>query len=117
MADEHNPYDLDGNALKEKTRHEVELTSAAMWEADVRWLMGHRQGRRIVFKMMDEAKVFHTIFNANALLMAHSAGVKDLAFRFLDVINRRCPDLYTKMMQEHHDDRYDGTGVRTDSNS
>ena len=89
----------------------------ALWESDVRWLMGHKRGRRIVFKIMEEAKLLHSIFNPNALQMAHSAGMKDLAFRLLDVINRRCPDHYTKMMQEHHDDRPDGIGVRNDSTS
>ena len=113
MAVEHNPYDLEGQALAEKERQEEQLSGLAQWESDVRWLMGHKRGRRVVFKIMDEAKVFHTIFNPNALQMAHSAGVKDLAFRFLDVINRRCPDHYTKMMQERHDDGdgTDGTGV------
>ena len=112
MAVEHNPYDLEGQALAEKKGVEERLSDLALWESDVRWLMGHKRGRRVVFKIMDEAKVFHTIFNANALQMAHSAGVKDLAFRFLDVINRRCPDHYTKMMQERNDDGgTDGTGI------
>jgi len=117
LAVEHNPYDIAGQALAEKTRHEEQLTSVAMWESNVRWLMGHKRGRSFVFQMMDEAKVLHSIFNANALQMAHSAGQKDFAFRLLDVINRRCPEQYTQMMQEHHDDRSDGIGVRNDSNS
>lgn len=117
MAAEHNPYDHEGTALAEKKHQEEQLTSVALWEGNVRWLMGHRRGRSFVFQMMDEAKVLHSIFNPNALQMAHSAGQKDFAFRLLDVINRRCPEQYTKMMQEHHDDRTDGTGVRNDSNS
>ena len=112
MADEHNPYDLEGQALAERKREDGILTDLALWESDVRWLMGHKRGRRIVFKIMDEAKVFHTIFNPNALTMAHSAGVKDLAFRFLEVINRRCPDHYTLMMKERHDDGGDTDGTR-----
>ena len=113
MADEHNPYPPEGAVLEEVKGQEARLTAKAIWESDVRWLMGHKRGRRIVFKMIDEAKVFHSIFNANALQMAHSAGVKDLAFRFLEVINDRCPDHYTLMMKERHEDggTDDGTGV------
>ncbi len=119
MADEHNPYDHEGHALAEKERQGEQLSGLALWESNVRWLMGHKRGRSFVFQMMDEAKVLHSIFNANALHMAHSAGQKDFAFRLLDVINRRCPELYTQMMQEHHDDggNTDGTRVRPESNS
>ncbi len=112
MADEHNPYDLEGQELAEKKGAEERLSTKALWESDVRWLMGHKRGRRIVFKIMDEAKVFHSIFSPNALQMAHSAGEKDLAFRFLEVINDRCPDHYTLMMKERHEDGGTDDGSR-----
>ena len=119
MTGEFDPPDLEGNALAEKERQDEELTGLAIWESNVRWLMGNKRGRAFVFTILEDAKVFHSIFNSNALQMAHAAGQKDFAFRLLDVVNRRCPDHYTKMMQEHHEDgrTTDGTGVRTDSNS
>ena len=120
LATEHDPYDHEGHALAEKAHAEIELSEAAQWESDVRWLMGHKRGRSIVFRIIAEANLFGSIFNANALQMARSAGEKESAFRFLGVINRRCPDHYTLMMKERHDDGIrttDSTGVRTDQNS
>lgn len=74
MADEHDPYDLEGQALAEKEREGTRLSEKAQWESDIRWLMGHKRGRRVVAKLLKDAKVEINAFSPNALQMSFNTG-------------------------------------------
>ena len=36
-------------------------------ESDVKWLMANKRGRRIVWRLLDQAGVFRSTFNTNSM--------------------------------------------------
>lgn len=77
-------------------------------EADFRWLMGSKRGRRIVWRQVDRARPFDPSFNTNSMAMAFTEGAKDEGRRIVRMINALCPELYHVMLNEAKtDDRSD----------
>lgn len=65
MAD-HDPLDLDGQeAAQQKARTGRQL-AAQVEKEDVAWLMSNKQGRRIVFRLLERAGVNRTTFVAQS---------------------------------------------------
>ena len=97
----------DREAL-ERDRAEQELRrklSAEQWKSDFMWLMKDKRGRRIVWKILSDARVFHSSFVANAPdVMAFNEGQRNIGLMLMDDINRFCPDLYQKIIEESKDD-------------
>ena len=74
--------------------------------ADLKWLMGSKRGRRVVWRLLDTAGVFRLSFNTNALQMAFNEGNRNYGNRTLAQLQAVCPDLYALMAKEHaHDQR------------
>ena len=103
MADEHNPYDLEGHALAEKKRQGTQLSEKAQWDGHIRWLMGHRRGRIVVNQLLKDAMVETCAFNANALQMSHNTGHQRMGMKLLEVIKRAASEHYFTMLREHGD--------------
>ncbi len=74
-------------------------------EADFKWLMGSKRGRRIVWRFLDRAGVFRLSFNTNAMTMAFAEGNRNEGLRILAQIHALCPELYTTMVKEANDYR------------
>ncbi|MFV0602034.1 MAG: endopeptidase [Brachymonas sp.] len=74
-------------------------------EGDVKWLMGSKRGRRIVWRILDQAGVFRLSFNTNAMAMAFAEGNRNGGLRLMGVVTSLCPDLYTSMLKEAHERR------------
>ncbi len=74
-------------------------------ESDLKWLMGSKRGRRIVRRQLDRAGVFRTSFSTNSMQMAFTEGAKQEGFRLMAQLTALCPELYTTMLKESHDDR------------
>lgn len=105
MSD-HNPLDLRG---QEKAQADASLRARLdreSEEADLKWLMGNKRGRRIVWRHLTRAGVFQTSFRTNALEMAHAEGWRGYGLFTLDQVNSLCPELYPVMVREQ---RHDGT--------
>jgi hypothetical protein len=84
-------------------------------EADLKWLMGSKRGRRIVWRQLDRAGVFRLSFNTNAMSMAFAEGNRNEGLRILAQIHALCPELYPTMVKEQvHDNRNADDGSRND---
>lgn len=86
-------------------------------EADLKWLMGSKRGRRIVWRQLERAGVFRLSFNTNAMQMAFAEGNRNEGLRMLAQIHALCPELYPVMVKEAtHDNRNadDGNNGRND---
>ena len=101
MADEHNPYDHEGHALAEKKRESIQLSEKAQWESDIRWLMGHKRGRRVVAKLIKDAKVEINAFSPNALQMSFNTGHQLLGTDLQLVAKRVALNEFHTMELEH----------------
>lgn len=113
MAD-HDPYDLKGQQLAQEERKDKEQALQALWDSDVRWLMGGKKGRRVVFRILEKAGAFRSVFSTNNAQMAFNEGQRNIGLFLLGAINRLCPETYLTMLEEHGvtDDRH-GSGNRT----
>lgn len=84
-------------------------------EGDFKWLMGSKRGRRIVWRLLERAKVFHPSWNTNSMTMAFNEGTKNEGYYTLALINSLCPELYHLMIKEANDNRNpDDTGSHND---
>ncbi|KAF9396920.1 hypothetical protein CPC16_004253 [Podila verticillata] len=75
-------------------------------EADLKWLMSTKQGRRIIWRFLERAGVYRLSFNTNALAMAFAEGNRNEGLRLLGQIHTLCPEFYVAMVKEqNHDNR------------
>ena len=73
--------------------------------ADIKWLMGSKRGRRIMWRLLDQAGVHRLTFNTNAMQMAFAEGNRNYGNRILALVHSECPELYPTMVREQHDTR------------
>lgn len=102
-AIEHDPFDIPG---QEEARVEAGTKARQAEETeedDVRWLMGSRRGRRILWRLMDQAGVFRSSFSPTAMQMAYNEGHRNYGNRVLNLIHHHCPEFYPRMLKEHID--------------
>ena len=103
MSD-YDPTDLHGQE-READRREMRNRLAKDSEAaDLKWLMGSKRGRRIVWRDLDQAGLFRLSFNTNAMQMAFAEGNKNIGLRKLALIHTLCPELYPVMVREQAND-------------
>lgn len=69
-------------------------------ESDLKWLVGSKRGRRIVWRLLEQAGVFRLSFNTNAMQMAFNEGNRNYGNRVLAMLHEHCPDAYVQMMNE-----------------
>jgi len=102
----HDPLDIRG---LERTKADLELKARLAREteeSDVKWLMGSKRGRRIIWRFLDRAGVFRLSFNTNAMQMAFAEGNRNEGLRMLAQIHALCPELYPVMVKEQTNERH-----------
>lgn len=104
----YDPTDIRG---QERTRSEEDQRNKLAKdteESDLKWLLGSKRGRRIVWRLLEQAGTFRLSFNTNAMQMAFAEGNRNSGNRLLAIIHAQCPELYPVMVKENtHDARND----------
>lgn len=67
---------------------------------DLRWLMGHAQGRRIVWRLLALTGVYRTTFHPNGSTFAYQEGRRSVGCWMVEEITTASPDAYPKMLME-----------------
>lgn len=112
----HDPTDLrslEREQSKRKLKRDLEGKSES---DDIQWLMGSKRGRRILWRLLDQAGVFRLSFNTNAMQMAFSEGNRNYGLRTLSLIHALCPELYPVMVKENANERSNESGDGSGSN-
>lgn len=86
--------------------------TAEVEEQDLKWLMSSKRGRRIVWRLLEQAGVFRLSFNTNAMQMAFNEGGRNYGNRTLGQIHVYCSELYSVMVKENTDGT-DGNGRKS----
>lgn len=68
---------------------------------DFLWLMGDLRGRRIVWRLLSQARIFHSTFDTHGGRMSLNEGERQSGLRLMAKINLLCPDLYPVMVREN----------------
>ena len=108
----HDPLDLRGQEREKEDKSLRARLERENEEADLKWLMSSKRGRRVVWRLMDQAGVFRLSFNTNAMQMAFSEGNRNYGNRILAMIHTLCPELYSVMVKEQQNDRNADDGSR-----
>lgn len=111
----YDPLDLRGQERSKAERELRERLAREAEESDVKWLMSNKRGRRVVWRLLDQAGVFRSSFNTNAMSMAFAEGNRNYGLRMLAMIHALCPEQYPAMMKEQTDDRLNDDGSRNDN--
>jgi hypothetical protein len=83
----------DSKALRDRMAAEREA-------ADIRWLMESEQGRRIVWRLLNQSGVFRSSFSSDALAMAFAEGNRNTGLQLMAQVHELCPDMYPEMVRE-----------------
>lgn len=113
MSD-YDPLDLKGQELSRSEKDVRERMASENEQADLKWLMGSKRGRRIVWRLLNQSGVFRLSFNTNAMQMAFAEGNRNFGNRALAMIHSLCPELYPVMVKEQQNDRIADDGSRND---
>lgn len=84
---------------KAKNQRETELN-------DIRFLLKHAQGRRVLWRYMEEAKVFHSTFTGNSKTFLLE-GKRQIGLLVLEDIMEADPDAFVNMIIENRSDSND----------
>ncbi len=96
----YDPLDIRGQERAKTDKDLREKLVRESEEADLKWLMGSKRGRRIVWRLLDRAGVFRLSFNTNAMQMAFAEGNRNEGLRTLAQIHTLCPEMYPVMVKE-----------------
>ena len=110
----YDPLDLRGQERQKQERETRDRLSRETEEADIKWLMSSKRGRRVIWRLLDQAGVFRLSFNTNAMSMAYAEGNRNYGLRILALIHTLCPELYPTMIKEQSNDRDADDGSRND---
>ncbi len=77
---------------REKRRRELE---------DLKWLMAHPQGRRVMARLLEEAGVNRTSFNHSGSVMAFNEGKRHIGLFLTAEVLEASPGGYFKLLNEY----------------
>ncbi len=101
----YDPLDIQQQET-EKTNRELRLKlSKENEESDIKWMMGTRRGRRVLWRFLDQAGVFRISFDPNAMQMSFNEGNRNSGLRLLNMVHSISPELYPVMLKEQNDAR------------
>ena len=113
MTTGYNPIEALNRDDKDEASAEAKKSlERKLEEEDLRWMMGHAQGRRIMWRWFEAAGVFHLAFQPNAMQMAFMEGRRDMGLKSLGEITSLCPDRFVQMLKEHEKDDNRNSGDR-----
>ena len=95
-----DPTDLSGQQVSREEAANRRRLASEVELLDVQWLMGSKRGRRIMWRLLEQAGVFRLSFDTNAMRMSFNEGNRNYGNRTLDLIHRTCPDQFTVMLKE-----------------
>lgn len=74
---------------------------------DFRQLMATKPGRRFMYDMLQDCRVFHQSFSVDDRNTNFNEGARSIGLKLMARINELCPTEYALMMQEHPDNIID----------
>lgn len=100
MVTNNDPTDLKRQDRDADTEEVVARENRRKELEDLRWLLGHPQGRRIVSRLLDEAGVFRSSFNHSGSVMAFSEGRRHMGLFLTGELLEASADGYMKVLKE-----------------
>jgi hypothetical protein len=95
-----DPTDLNRQERDaEAEEHQARETRRKELE-DLRWLLGHPQGRRFAMRLLDMTGVFRSSFHSSGSVMSLNEGQRNIGLWFTDECCEASIDGYFKVLKE-----------------
>jgi hypothetical protein len=98
---EYDPTDVQAQEAARQSQDRERKLSKDTEESDFKWLMGQKRGRRIVWRLLERAGAFRSVFNTNAMSMSFAEGHRNYGLHVIGLIHTLCPELYPVMVKEN----------------
>lgn len=85
-----------GQKVKDKARQD---------KADIRHVLGTEPGRRFVWRLLEQCRVFESVFSREAATMGFMAGQQDVGHALMQWIEQADDAALGRLMQEAHNKR------------
>ncbi len=96
-----DPTDLQGQADEAASEQAAATRERLQQIDDLKWLMAHPQGRRIVTRIFERTGIRRTPFNTNGSTMAFNAGAQNVGLWLEGEILETSFDGYMKLLKEY----------------
>jgi len=96
-----DPTDLRAQEREAETEEVMEREKRREEIDDLKWLMAHPQGRRIVTRLLEEAGVNRTSYNHSGSLMAFNEGKRHIGLFLTAEILEAAPKGYFTLLKEY----------------
>lgn len=100
MSVTRDPTDLIGQELEAEDQRSQAERKALQEAEDIKWLMAHEQGRRIVARVFAFTGVTRTPFEHSGSVTAFNCGKQNVGLWLLGEVQAHRPEAYLKMLQE-----------------
>ena len=91
----HDPLDTEAGT----TRNDAVRLARQVEANDWKWLMCSNQGRRIVWRLLDQAGVYRTSFTGNSETF-FKEGMRNMGLIIVGAIQAHSPEAYALMLTE-----------------
>lgn len=95
-----DPTDLEANERDARNTESRARAEREQEKEDIKWLMAHASGRRVVARLLQETGVFRTSFHTSGSTMAFNEGRKHLGYFLTGELLEITPDAYLRMLKE-----------------
>ena len=103
-SNDQNPATEVDDPQAEAARAEALRIEQLRESDDLKWLMGHQQGRRIIWRLLSDAGVFRSSFTGDHTTYFRE-GMRNMGLILLGKITEHCPERYHLMVKEHYGER------------
>lgn len=100
MTDEHNPLDIAGQERTAAEHAEEERRQRDQEVNDLCKVMGSKEGRRFMWRLLSEAGVYRLSFDTDIAQMSFNEGNRNAGLKHLNDIMGFCPHLHALMLSE-----------------
>lgn len=101
MLEDVEPFDVNREIAEQDRAVEAGKLKRLIEDTDFEWLMSRKQGRRIVWRLLDLAGVFRLSYAGEAThATAFAEGGRQIGNVLLADIHRLCPQRYQDMVTE-----------------
>lgn len=98
-----NYFEDDPDVQEERRRiaaeHQAYMTRVE--HDDFKWLASHKQGRRIIYRLLSRTGVFRNPFNPDAATMALNCGMMSIGQAIWADLHDLTPERYEQMVTEY----------------
>lgn len=112
MSDEFDPTDKPANDAARVQDADMQKAARLEEQEDLKFVMSHQQGRRLMWRLLSKAGVYRTSFSQNGLEMAFREGQRNLGLFLQAEILDACPERHQQMVKESRDARPGRPGKR-----